>query len=286
MTNDQPGVVINGIRYVTTAEAAEHLAPDVTAEMIRDWTKRGLLNPAGRLRGRSNVYRILDIANAEKRTRNENRGRKRRSGDLQKIHPSGQNLPTDLLANPARKSPICSIFDEAGDGCANGAYRESPFPICEDHIRLAYNFWEDLRREREAARAAEEQAQVEARLAALRPVKLLNPLTSYVYYLRFGDRYKIGVSTCVLRRLANLPHDGLVALEPGSQELESLRHKQFAASRVPRNREWFFPSPELDSHMNMLVAHYGTPEQVQARDGDHGPSCLNRPHVRQWSDED
>lgn len=270
-----PGVVIAGIRYVTTAEAAEHFSPDVTEEMIRDWTKRGLLRPAGRLGGRSNIYRILDVAAAEQRTHSERRGRKRQSGDLRKIDPSGQNLSTGLLAKAAQKTPTCSIFDEVGDGCALPAFPYSPFPVCEYHIVQAYTFWAELRREQAEDRRAAEEA---AKPAPLPPVQV--ELTSYVYYLRFGDRYKIGVTTCVARRLAALPHDELLALEPGSGQLEKLRHKQFDDTRISRNREWFTLSPELQAHMKMLVDHYGEPEKVLARDGAHGSFCLNTPHAR------
>jgi hypothetical protein len=52
-----------------------------------------------------------------------------------------------------------------------------------------------------------------------------------VYYLRAGDRIKIGTSANPRARLAQLSFDDLLAFERGNRTLEQRRHAQFAESR-------------------------------------------------------
>lgn len=80
-----------------------------------------------------------------------------------------------------------------------------------------------------------------------------------VYYLRFGDRYKIGFTTNLKARLNSLPYDELLAVEPGSFKLERERHAMFASTRVEGQNEWFFASPHLLFHIATLEDRYGLP---------------------------
>lgn len=64
-----------------------------------------------------------------------------------------------------------------------------------------------------------------------------------VYYIRFGDRIKIGTTTNLANRLTALPFDEVLAVEPGSHFLERSRHKQFAHLRI--KGEWFRAEDEL-----------------------------------------
>ena len=68
-----------------------------------------------------------------------------------------------------------------------------------------------------------------------------------VYYLRYGDRIKIGTSANPRQRVASLPHDEVLAFERGGRLLEQRRHAEFAEHRIV-GTEWF------DSH-EALVAH-------------------------------
>jgi hypothetical protein len=77
------------------------------------------------------------------------------------------------------------------------------------------------------------------------------PATAVVYYLRFGDRVKIGTTTNLARRLSAIPHDEVLATEVGSFTLERERHGQFAADRVIG--EWFHMSPSLMEHIEGLT---------------------------------
>lgn len=80
-------MVVGGVEYVTTTDACERLAPDVTPRMLRDWKLQGLIdvarNPAGEPirmpspKGAQNVYRWLDVVETEYATRTSKGGRPR-----------------------------------------------------------------------------------------------------------------------------------------------------------------------------------------------------------------
>lgn len=81
--------------------------------------------------------------------------------------------------------------------------------------------------------------------------------SSVVYYLRFGDRVKIGTTTNLRSRLAAIPHDELLAVEPGNHAIEHMRHLQFADFRV--TGEWFRNSPDVADHYKYMRSVYGEP---------------------------
>jgi hypothetical protein len=74
-----------------------------------------------------------------------------------------------------------------------------------------------------------------------------------VYYLRFGDRVKIGTSSNPRARLAQLRYDELLAFERGDRATEQRRHAQFASHRFPGS-EWFRRHRALDDHIRNLAA--------------------------------
>jgi len=67
--------------------------------------------------------------------------------------------------------------------------------------------------------------------------------TALVYYIRFGDRIKIGTTYNLHKRLISIPWDEVLLTEPGGYRLEADRHKQFEKSNY-RN-EWFYATDEL-----------------------------------------
>ena len=77
-----------------------------------------------------------------------------------------------------------------------------------------------------------------------------------VYYLRFGDRVKIGTTTNLQQRLIAIPHDEVLATEPGGPYVERQRHQQFKHLQVRggRYREWFAITPELVDHIASVKA--------------------------------
>ena len=119
-------------------------------------------------------------------------------------------------------------------------------PICDGHRRLVgISFMAENVR---VAREVMEQAP---------PPEPAPPRPSFVYYVRIGDHVKIGFTTRLRQRLSDLrvDHENLLAVEPGGRELETQRHREFAAERVGK-RENFNPSPRLLAHIKALsIAH-------------------------------
>ena len=77
---------------------------------------------------------------------------------------------------------------------------------------------------------------------------------SVVYYVLFGDRVKIGTTMNLRSRLRSIPHDEVLATEPGGYELEKRRHAQLHSSRIYANREWFYYNDEVRAHIASLSA--------------------------------
>lgn len=128
-------------------------------------------------------------------------------------------------------------------------------PVILDEVitRLELDAESEAERDRlEAEKATEANAK---RLAAaldrerIQQAVLRDP-RSLVYYVRFGDRVKIGTTTALRHRLRNIPHDEILALEPGSYDIEHQRHEQFADLWV--KGEWFRYEEPLISHIAAL----------------------------------
>ena len=83
----------------------------------------------------------------------------------------------------------------------------------------------------------------------------------WIYYLRVGDKIKIGFSANVKRRLKSYPPESeLLAVHPGTQELEKSLHKEFGHS-LSDGREWFTPNLALTEHIDKVTAEFGPPPE-------------------------
>lgn len=160
-----------------------------------------------------------------------------------------------------RQAKIC-VAVESGTACRFAPVTAEPVALCKGHARALREqlmvaslacaplaeedatelvaAWLDrtvsggidrdaLRRQRRADHA---------RAAALARRDL--EAASVVYYIQFGDRIKIGTTTDLGKRLGALPHDCLLATEPGGPLVERQRHEQFGALRI--KGEWFEPA--------------------------------------------
>ncbi|MGV3714237.1 GIY-YIG nuclease family protein [Pseudolysinimonas sp.] len=79
------------------------------------------------------------------------------------------------------------------------------------------------------------------------------PRIDVVYYLRLGERVKIGTTFTPRHRFAVLPHDEVLAFERGDRRVERERHAEFAADRLGTS-EWFAFSPGIRTHVASLAA--------------------------------
>lgn len=89
-------------------------------------------------------------------------------------------------------------------------------------------------------KAIKEEEQIAARAAA----------KDLVYYIRFGDRIKIGTTKNLKQRMSELPWEEILLVEPGDRSVEQLRHAHFQNMRVLG--EWFEYTPILKDHIERL----------------------------------
>lgn len=82
--------------------------------------------------------------------------------------------------------------------------------------------------------------------------ELPRPRVDIVYYLRFGDRVKIGTTANPRQRFSAIRHEEVLAFERGDRRLEQRRHLEFAEERQGSS-EWFVRSERLDAHIDALT---------------------------------
>jgi hypothetical protein len=154
----------------------------------------------------------------------------------------------------------------ADDGCRAAVGVDAPVPLCERHLALAGD-WADR------AYGVTDVLPTPCRLCGSRvgvrfpsawvcavcewphgdivDDELPPPRVDVVYYLRYGERLKIGTSSNPRQRLAAIWHDELLAFERGDRRLEQRRHEQFALERFDRT-EWFRLSSRLLAHVDTV----------------------------------
>jgi hypothetical protein len=141
--------------------------------------------------------------------------------------------------------------------------REHGLSLCGEHLERHEEYlrrqakleaWEAQDLARAQQYRQDERSRTEQRLDAARKEGRM-----VVYYVRIGSYIKIGTTTSFKYRMTSLMPDEILATEPGHEELERMRHKQFAHLRIPLGRERFRPDPELMDHIRMIRKHYGEP---------------------------
>lgn len=137
----------------------------------------------------------------------------------------------ELSRSPSPQSTVCLA-------CEEPPLPDAPFPLCIEHIRLAFAFY--LRHAQDELSANDpEPDPVEE--APERVGVLDKP--GFVYFVRFGNRVKIGYSANPTHRLRNIPHDEVLALIPGTMRHERQCHAAFEHLRI--TGEWFEAAPAL-----------------------------------------
>ncbi|GAA3121876.1 hypothetical protein [Streptomyces echinatus] len=108
----------------------------------------------------------------------------------------------------------------------------------------------------------EDQVEGEGRDEQLRARVLAVRDAWKVYYVRCGHLIKIGYTADLAQRFTTIRPNEVLALEPGGQETETKRHRQFAELRA--SGEYFHPGPTLQSHIVGLRNSYGAPAWTQS----------------------
>lgn len=135
----------------------------------------------------------------------------------------------------------CCIEIHDGDStCGSEVPADSPLKLCRNHLIKAYIYIKG------------ELAHVQQKtvIPGMRPVSEVDDRRSVVYYIRFSDRVKIGTTMQLGVRLATLPHDEILAVEPGGLQVERSRQLQFIDHRV--RGEWFRAVPPLLDHARLI----------------------------------
>lgn len=167
----------------------------------------------------------------------------------------------------------CGIVLANGSGCAEPVEPDSPLNLCTRHLLVAYDW---VARETGVTDVLPSPclacgsrlgvkypsgwlcAICEWKVGDLPDRDAVGARVDVVYYLRLGDRIKIGTSGNPRGRFASLPHDEVLAFERGTRELEQRRHAQFASHRLA-NTEWFSGHEELLRHIQQLRAGVDDP---------------------------
>jgi hypothetical protein len=150
--------------------------------------------------------------------------------------------------------------------CQNAVEADAPLSLCPHHFLVAHNWVE--REVGVTDRLPSPCMACGSRLGVKYPSGWLCAICEWkvgdipdepsdavrvdiVYYIRFGERIKIGTSANPRSRLSTLVHDELLAFERGGREREQKRHRQFANYRLART-EWFTINDTLLEHIRRL----------------------------------
>lgn len=105
------------------------------------------------------------------------------------------------------------------------------------------------------------------------PMPAVSPRMSregHVYYVRRGDVIKIGHTVDLFRRMTTLRPDEVLAVEPGTREDETERHRQFAHLKLRQGKgssEYFRDAPELREHIAAVIRDHGQPPRLPTLQG-------------------
>lgn len=147
----------------------------------------------------------------------------------------------------------CTASLKGNRFCDAPAVVDAPFPICQRH---AFDVWKFVTSQIHGKVQSEGQQR-------RREMVLRNP-DPVVYYIKSGDRIKIGTTRNMVARLSALmaEREDVLAVEPGDRSLEHSRHVQFDSDRIHRHREFFRPSAALNQHISEVREAFGDPLDI------------------------
>jgi hypothetical protein len=139
----------------------------------------------------------------------------------------------------------------ASSECPEPLIAGAPVRLCGKHIREVYEFAQDLVTDRWDGAVREYVAGLHDTFKPPPAVKK-RPRQGYVYFIRLGDRIKIGYTENVDRRLSELPHEEVLGVIPGTRDDEQGWHRLLADYRTVG--EWFLADPEVLEAVARVVA--------------------------------
>lgn len=168
---------------------------------------------------------------------------------LNRLHPVQPTALRGRFGHTTR----CTLARSDGSFCDGEIPSDSPMSACGKHLREAYTYCQakiDLATDEQIATIRH----LVPRIDNQRLMERVRKARSVVYYALVGAHIKIGTTIHLDERMRALGAN-LMAVEPGSFDLERDRHEQFASLRVPRT-EHFRPGPDLVAHVAALVERY------------------------------
>jgi hypothetical protein len=134
--------------------------------------------------------------------------------------------------------------------CDRVAEPEYPTPLCAHHIvGVIRRYQQQLETMQRVHPGLTE------RLVSRQEAEVCKPRrkpSHVVYFLRFGDRVKIGTSGNLEQRLQVVPHDEVIGTIPGDVTMEREWHDRWAKLRLVG--EWFQAVPELLAAIHQAIA--------------------------------
>jgi hypothetical protein len=137
----------------------------------------------------------------------------------------------------------------ANDYCPGDPLPDAPVRLCGKHAREMYEFCSDMVGNRWDSAVREYVSELHGTFKPPQAVK--QPRAGWLYFIRFGDRVKIGYSTNPDARLQALPHERVIGVIPGSRSDEAAWHKLLADFRVVG--EWFRADPTVLEVLERVV---------------------------------
>jgi len=165
---------------------------------------------------------------------------------------SGSPAPTTTI--PVQRTVTPPILERCAGAVDNGRPCRRDVHVVAGTIPLCVRHLETLV---EILTGALEQLPAEPE-----PARTM-PSPAVVYYM--GDpptqTIKIGTTTQIRDRWyalsARKPELLLLAIEPGTYDVERERHRTFRHLRIPGTKEWFRKVPQLMDHVNAVRANHG-----------------------------
>lgn len=145
------------------------------------------------------------------------------------------------------KFTYCTNLDERGRECMREVQEGAPLSLCQTHLLLAAQFVREM-----GGKAAAKVLGHATGRAIIKAARV-----QVVYYLRRDGMVKIGTTSNLKVRLATIPHDELLAIEPGGTGVERTRHAEFGAHRS--DGEWFRSNMEVMAHVVKVRELHGPP---------------------------
>lgn len=163
---------------------------------------------------------------------------------------------------------------EEGAPCTDLATITQPVPLCTHHqMRVAMAIVPEMlasavslaRRAQLPAERDSETRRVASR-ARVAGIDLNGVHGARVYFVRNGDRVKIGYTTNLRGRLDALclRTDAVLLLLEGGKDLERALHRHFAEHRVP-NTEWFRYTEEIKTYISQKLNRHEAAESKGLR---------------------